>query len=83
MATKAKQPAKKAAAKKPVAKKPTAKQDAPSQRTGGGVAMSVPTQNDTPPKPPSNFCDIHGRLLRANRTCPVTGCRHHTKPMPG
>jgi hypothetical protein len=33
-------------------------------------------------KPKSNFCEDHGRLLRADRTCPVSTCRFHAQPMP-
>jgi hypothetical protein len=34
------------------------------------------------PKPKSNYCVDHGRLLRADRSCPVSTCRFHDKPMP-
>lgn len=35
-------------------------------------------------KPPStNYCPIHGRLLRANGTCPLKKCAYHTKPVEG
>jgi hypothetical protein len=72
--------AKKPGAKKPAAKKPAAKKLMSQKASSGGrLAMSVVPE---PPKPKSNFCEDHGRLLRANRTCPVSTCRFHTKPMP-
>jgi hypothetical protein len=78
-----KSPPTKAAAKKPAAKKPTVQKAAPPRATGGRLAMSVSQESSTKPtKPKSNFCVDHGRLLRADRTCPVSTCRFHTRAMP-
>ncbi len=30
----------------------------------------------------SNYCEDHGVLLRADRTCPISDCRFHETPMP-
>jgi hypothetical protein len=67
--------AKKSATRKSAASKPAARKSS----VGGPPAQSVVPE---PPKPKSNFCEDHGRLLRADRTCPVSTCRFHTKPMP-
>ena len=74
----------KPAAKKPAAKKPAAtKSAARKASTELRLAMSIQQESTSqPPKPKSNFCEDHGRLLRADRTCPVSTCRFHSKPMP-
>ena len=88
MATKAKKSAakkpiaKKPVAKKPVAKKPAAKKSVASRSAGGRLAMSFRNESTAPPKPKSNFCEDHDRLLRADRTCPISTCRFHKEPMP-
>ena len=74
--------AKKPGGKKPAGKKPAGKK--PSTRRGSAVArmaMSVAPE-PAPQKPKSNFCEDHGRLLRSDRTCPISTCRYHTQPMP-
>ena len=84
MATRAKT-SKKSAAKKSAAKKSTASRKPASKSAGGPLAMSIRSERpaEPKPKPKSNYCVDHGRLLRADRTCPVSTCRFHDKPMPG
>jgi len=88
MATKAKKSAakkpaaKKPAARKPTARKPVAKKPGASRSAGGRLAMSLGNESTVPPKPRSNFCEDHDRLLRADRTCPISTCRFHKTPMP-
>ncbi|MDY7228291.1 hypothetical protein [Hyalangium rubrum] len=70
MATRAKKTARKSTQKKAPAKKaPAKKASAEPVR----LAMS---------KPKSNYCPDDGRLLRADRTCPVTDCQYHDTPVP-
>lgn len=75
MATKAKKTARKSTQKKAPAKKASAKK-APVQKASAApvrLAMS---------KPKSNYCPDDGRLLRADRTCPITDCQYHETPVP-
>jgi hypothetical protein len=75
MATKAKKAARKSpskpAASKPAASKPAASK--PGAATGTKPVRNAATQ--------SNFCPEHGRLLRSDRTCPVSSCRFHDTPV--
>ncbi|HEX8705996.1 MAG TPA: hypothetical protein VF815_44585 [Myxococcaceae bacterium] len=84
--------AKKPAAKKPASRKPASKKPASKKSASrnlfaeGRLAMSTvlkPDSSQQKQKPKSNYCEDHGRLLRPDRTCPISTCRYHTQPMPG
>jgi hypothetical protein len=68
------------------AKKSTASRKPASKSAGVPLAMSIRSERvaepKPKPKPKSNYCVDHGRLLRADRSCPVSTCRFHDKPMP-
>jgi hypothetical protein len=79
--------ARKSTARKPATKKSTAgalatKQPSSSRKGGMPLALAFRAERSPATKPKSNFCIDHGRLLRADRTCPVSTCRFNTKPMP-
>lgn len=74
---------KKLAAKKPPAKKaPAKKAAARSASTRFPVAKSAGPVRMAMSVPKSNYCPDHGRLLRADRTCPVKDCQYHDMPVP-
>jgi hypothetical protein len=85
MATRAKSAKKSAAKKSTAARKPASRKPA-SKSAGVSLAMSIRSERvaepKPKPKPKSNYCVDHGRLLRADRSCPVSTCRFHDKPMP-
>jgi hypothetical protein len=75
MATRAKRPANKSPSR------PVSKSAPDSSSPGARAGMGTKPVRSTASQ--SNYCPDHGRLLRSDRTCPVSSCKHHDAPASG